>query len=125
MFCDHAGHLDEFCFRRNRIEKMRFDYARNSYRDEFTDFLPRSYSRAPSCLFHGPNHHLCSFGSRENNFVPRRFGYGPHPYHGDRFAHRPGFPARGSYTHFEPRHLDDPCFLRRGSCPTGSNGEVL
>jgi hypothetical protein len=63
MFYGHAGHLDEFCFRRNRIEKMRFDYARNSYRDEFTDFLPRSYSHAPSCLFHGPNHHSCSFAS--------------------------------------------------------------
>jgi hypothetical protein len=42
MFCVCTGHLDEFCFRRKRIEKMRFDYARNSYRDEFIDFLPRS-----------------------------------------------------------------------------------
>jgi hypothetical protein len=38
MFCGRAGHLDEFCFRRKRIEKKRFDYGRNSYRDEFTDF---------------------------------------------------------------------------------------
>jgi hypothetical protein len=29
MFCGRAGHLDEFCFRRKRIEKMRFDYAKN------------------------------------------------------------------------------------------------
>jgi hypothetical protein len=29
MFCDHAGHLDEFFFCRKRIEKRRFDYARN------------------------------------------------------------------------------------------------
>jgi hypothetical protein len=39
MFCGRAGHLDEFCFCRKRIEKMRFDYAINSYRDEFTNFL--------------------------------------------------------------------------------------
>jgi hypothetical protein len=47
MFCGHAGQLDEFCFRRNRIEKMRLDYARNSYHNEFTDFPRHSYSRAP------------------------------------------------------------------------------
>jgi hypothetical protein len=38
MFCDRAGHLDEFCFRRKRIERRCFDYARNSYRDEFLIF---------------------------------------------------------------------------------------
>jgi hypothetical protein len=27
MFCGCAGHLDEFCFRRKRIEKRHFDYA--------------------------------------------------------------------------------------------------
>jgi hypothetical protein len=37
---------------------------------------------------------------------------------------RHDFPARVSYTRFEPRHLDDPCFLHHGSCPTCSNGEV-
>jgi hypothetical protein len=57
MFCAHAGHLDEFCFRRKRIKKRRFDYTRNSYRDEFIDFLPCSYCRAPSSFFHGSNHH--------------------------------------------------------------------
>jgi hypothetical protein len=31
IFCGRAGHLDEFCFRRKRIEKRRFEYARNSY----------------------------------------------------------------------------------------------
>jgi hypothetical protein len=46
MFFDCASHLDEFCFRRKRIEKRLFDYARNSYRDEFINFPPRSYSRA-------------------------------------------------------------------------------
>jgi hypothetical protein len=76
MFCGRAGHLNEFCFRRKRIEKRYFEYARNSYRDEFIDFPPCSYSRVPphsyshalphissralSCVSHGPNH--CSYG---------------------------------------------------------------
>jgi hypothetical protein len=68
MFYGRAGHLDEFCFRRKRIEEMRFDYARNSYHNEFTDFPPRYYSCAPartpsrvvSHFFHGSNH--CSYG---------------------------------------------------------------
>jgi hypothetical protein len=38
MFCSCAGHLDEFCFCHKRIEKKHFDYARNSYRNEFTVF---------------------------------------------------------------------------------------
>jgi hypothetical protein len=38
MFCGHAGHLDEFCFRWKRIERRRVEYTRNSYRDEFIDF---------------------------------------------------------------------------------------
>jgi hypothetical protein len=101
MFCGRAGHLNEFCFRRKRIEKMCFDYARNSHRDEFIDFSPRSYSRAlphtyshalPQ-FFHGSNHRSYVFGSEENRFVPRHFGYGPRPYHGDRFLCRPSFPA--------------------------------
>jgi hypothetical protein len=37
------------------------------------------------------------FGSRENHFVPRRFGYGPRPHHGGHTPRRPGFPARGSH----------------------------
>jgi hypothetical protein len=44
IFCGRAGHLDEFCFRRKRIERRRVEYARDSYRDEFIDFLPCSYS---------------------------------------------------------------------------------
>jgi hypothetical protein len=56
--------------------------------------------------------------------VPRRFGYGPRPHHGDRFPRRNDFSAGGSYTHFEPRHLDDPRFPYYGSHPTGSKGEV-
>jgi hypothetical protein len=56
--------------------------------------------------------------------VSRRFSYGPHSHHDDRFLCRPSFPTRGSYTHSEPRHLDSPCFSHHGSRPTGSNGEV-
>jgi hypothetical protein len=47
MFCSRAGHLDEFCFWRKRIERRRVEYARNSYRDEFLDLSPHSYSRVP------------------------------------------------------------------------------
>jgi hypothetical protein len=44
MFCGHAGHLDEFYFWQKRIERMRVEYAKDSYHDEFIDFPPRSYS---------------------------------------------------------------------------------
>jgi hypothetical protein len=132
IFCDCADHLDEFCFQRKRIEKMHFDYTRNSYRDEFIDFPPRSYSRALPRTYsralpqfsHESNHHSYSFGSRENRFVPRRFEYDPHPHRCDRFSHSPGFLARGFHTRFEPRHLDGPHFFRRGSRPTRSNSDV-
>jgi hypothetical protein len=63
MFCGHAGHLDEFCFYRKRIKKRRFDYARNSHRDELTEFPSRSYSHAPFCFLHGSNHRSYGFGS--------------------------------------------------------------
>jgi hypothetical protein len=71
MFCGRAAHLDEFCFHHKRIEKRHFDYARNSYRDEFSDFPSRSFSRASprissralSCFYHGPNHRSYDFGS--------------------------------------------------------------
>jgi hypothetical protein len=71
MFCGRASHLDECCFRCKRIERRRFDYARNSYRDEFSDFQPRSFShalphtssRALPQFAHGPNHHSYGFGS--------------------------------------------------------------
>jgi hypothetical protein len=35
MFCGRVGHLDEYCFQRKRIEKRCFEYATNSYHDEF------------------------------------------------------------------------------------------
>jgi hypothetical protein len=132
MFCGCVGHLDEFCFRRKRIERRRFDYARNSYHDEFSDFLPRSFSRslphtssrALAQFAHGPNHRSYGFGSRENRFEPRSFDYGPRPHRGDRSPRKPVFPARGSYTHLEPRHLDGLRFPRRGSHSTQPSGEV-
>jgi hypothetical protein len=86
MFCGRASHLNEFCFRRKRIERSHVEYARDSYHDEFIDFLPRSYShilprfysRVSSRTFsravprtsssaspqfaHGPNHLSYSFG---------------------------------------------------------------
>jgi hypothetical protein len=140
IFCGRASHLVEFCFQRKRIEKGRFKYARNSYHDEFLDLSPHFYSRvlsrsyshvlphtssrALSQFVHGPNHHSYGFVSRENHFMPIRFGYDPRPHRGDRFPRRPSFPTRGSHTHFEPRHLDSSCFPRRGSCLTRSNGEL-
>jgi hypothetical protein len=45
MFCGRTDHLDEFCFRRKRIERSHVEYARDSYHDEFFDVLPQSYSR--------------------------------------------------------------------------------
>jgi hypothetical protein len=63
IFYGCAGHLDEFCLCHERIEKMHFDYARNSYHNEFTDFPPHTYSRASSRFFHGPNHRSYDFGS--------------------------------------------------------------
>jgi hypothetical protein len=63
IFCGRAGHLDEFCFHRKRIEKMCFDYARNLYHNEFTNFSPHTYSRASSHFFHRLNHHSYGFGS--------------------------------------------------------------
>jgi hypothetical protein len=140
IFYGRADHLDEFCFRRKRMERRRIEYARNSYRDEFIDFPPRSYSRISprsySCasprtfsralpqFAHGPNHRSYGFGPRENRFESRRFGYGPRPRRGDRFPCRPGFPAGGSFLHFELRHLDGTYFPYCGSCPTRPSGEV-
>jgi hypothetical protein len=60
----------------------------------------------------------------ERTVESRRFGYGIHPHHGDYFSRRPGFPAGGSYTHLESRHLDGPHFPHHGSHPTRPSGEV-
>jgi hypothetical protein len=111
-----------------------------THHNESFDLPPRSYSRVPSRFYslashytfsrafsqssYEPNHRSYGFGSRENCFEHRRFGYDTHSHRGDRFPRMPDFPAGGSYTHFEPRHLDDPCFSHHGSRPTQSNGEV-
>jgi hypothetical protein len=50
--------------------------------------------------------------------------YGPRLYRGDHFPRRPGFSTGGYFPHFEPRHLDGPRFLHRGSRPTRPSGEV-
>jgi hypothetical protein len=100
--------------------------------DEFSNFLPHSYSRALPCtsshalshFSHGPNHRSYDFGSRENNFVPRCFSYDPHPHRDDHFPHRPSFSTGESHTHFELRHLEGPRFHRHGSCSTRPNSEV-
>jgi hypothetical protein len=134
MFCGRTGHLDEFYFRQKRIERRRVEYASDSYRDEFIDFLTHSYSQIP-CRFysralprtssyalpqftHGPNHRSYGFGTRENRFEPRCFRYSPRPHHGDRFPRRIGFPAGGAHTHLGTRHLDGTHFPRHGSRPT-------
>jgi hypothetical protein len=148
MSYHRAGHLDEFFFRQKRIEKRHHEYARNSYHDELFDLsphsysrvLPRSYSHASSHTFsrallctssralpqfaREPNHRSYGFGSRENRFVPRRFGYNPRPHRSDRFPRRPSFLAGGAHTHLELRHLDEPHFPHRGSHPTLPNGEM-
>jgi hypothetical protein len=51
MFCGRAGHLDEFCFRRKRMERRHVEYTRDSYCVEFIDFPPRSYSHVPPCFY--------------------------------------------------------------------------
>jgi hypothetical protein len=71
IFCGHADHLNEFCFRCKRMEKRHVDYSRNSYHDEFIDFLPHFSSCAPSHFSHGPNHRSYGFGSCESDLVPR------------------------------------------------------
>jgi hypothetical protein len=121
MFCGRTGHLDDFCFRWKRIERRCVEYARDSYRDEFINFLHRSYSHVPPRFYsrasprtfsralshtsssalpqlaHGLNHRSYGFGQRENRFEPRRFDYGPRPRRGDRFPRRPSFSAGGPF----------------------------
>jgi hypothetical protein len=63
IFCGLVGYLDEFCFHRKRMEKRRFDYFRNLYRDEFIDFLSCTSSRDSPHFFHVPNHRSYGFSS--------------------------------------------------------------
>jgi hypothetical protein len=57
MFCGRAGHLDEFCIQWKRIERRRIEYARDSHRDEFIDFPPRSYSHVPPHFYSRASSH--------------------------------------------------------------------
>jgi hypothetical protein len=79
IFCDRAGHLDEFYFRWKRIERRRVEYARDSYRDEFIDFMHRSYSHVPSRFYSRALPHtflraLPQFAHGSNH---RSYGLGP------------------------------------------------
>jgi hypothetical protein len=84
VFCGRAGHLDEFCFRQKRIERRRVDYARDSYRDEFIDFPPRSYyhvpphsySRASPRTFSRALPHTSSGALPQFAYVPNHRSYG-------------------------------------------------
>jgi hypothetical protein len=94
--------------------------------------MPRSYSRASPRTFsrafpqfsYGHNHRSYGFGSQENHFESRRFGYSPRPHRGHHFPCRHGFSIGEFHTRFEPRQLDDPHFPHRGSYPTHSNSDV-
>jgi hypothetical protein len=87
MFCGRAGHLDEFYFRWKRIESSRVEYARDSYHDEFIDFLPRSYShvlsrsnsRASSRTFSRalPRTSSCTLPQFADRLNHRSYGFGP------------------------------------------------
>jgi hypothetical protein len=124
MLCGRAGQLDEFYFRRKRMEKRRVDYARNSYHDEFIDFSPNFSSRSPSRFSHGHNHRSYDFGSRESGLVPGRFDVDTHSHCGVRPPRRCDFLTRGVYSHFKSSRFDGPHFPHRGSRPTRSNGEL-
>jgi hypothetical protein len=63
MFYGRVGHFDEFYFHHKRIETRGFDYAINSYHNEFIDFLSHTSSRVLSHFFHVSNHHSYGFGS--------------------------------------------------------------
>jgi hypothetical protein len=128
MFCDRAGHLYEFCFRRKRIERRCVEYARDSYRDEFFDILPhsysrilpRSYSRASSRTFSRASPHTFSRAlPRTSSSASPQFAHGPN-HHSYDFGPREN--------RFEPRHFGyDPRphhgdrFPRRPSFPAGGS----
>jgi hypothetical protein len=87
MFCGRAGHLDEFCFRWKRIERRRVEYTRSSYRDEFIDFPPRSYSHVPPRFYSraSPRTFSRTFPHTSSSVLPqfahepnhRSYGFGP------------------------------------------------
>jgi hypothetical protein len=79
MFCGRAGHLDEFCFCRKRIKRSRIEYARDSYRDEFTDFSPHSYSHVLHRFYSRASSHIFSRALPQFAHVAnyRSYGFGP------------------------------------------------
>jgi hypothetical protein len=76
MFCGHAGHLDEFCFWCKRIERRRVEYARNSYRDEFIDFPPHSYSHVLPRIYSRASPHTSSRAFPQFSYGPNHRSYG-------------------------------------------------
>jgi hypothetical protein len=78
MFCGRAGHLDEFCFRWKRIERRRIEYAIDSYRDEFIDFPPRSYSHVPPRFYSRASPHTFSHAlPHTSSSASPQFAHGP------------------------------------------------
>jgi hypothetical protein len=130
IFCGRVGHLDEFCFRRKRIERRRVEYARDSHRDEFFDVPPHSYSRIPprsysrtlSSTFSraSPRTFSCALPHTSSSASPQfahgpnhhSYGFGPREnrFERRRFGYSPR-PHRGD--HFPRR----PGFLTGGSFP--------
>jgi hypothetical protein len=76
MFCGCAGHLDEFYFRRKRIERSRVEYAIDSYRDEFIDFPPHSYSYVPSRAYSCALPHTSSCALPQFSYGSNHYSYG-------------------------------------------------
>jgi hypothetical protein len=76
MCCGRASHLDEFCFWCKRIEKRRFEYAQNSYHDEFLDLPPRSYYHVPPCSYSCDLSHTCSRALSLFSYGPNHPSYG-------------------------------------------------
>jgi hypothetical protein len=76
MFYGRADHLDEFCFRRKKIERRRVEYVRNSYRDEFIDFLPHSYSHFPPRFYSRASPHTSAHAFPQFSYGPNHCSYG-------------------------------------------------
>jgi Fe-S cluster biogenesis protein NfuA len=78
IFCSRAGHLDEFYFWRKRIERGRVEYARDSYRDEFLNFPPRSYSHVLPRFYSrvSPHTFSCALSHTSSSASPQ-FAHGP------------------------------------------------
>jgi hypothetical protein len=76
IFCGLAGHLDEFFFRCKRIERRRAEYAGNTYRDEFIDFLPRSCSHVLPRFYSRASSHTSSRAFPQFSYGSNHRSYG-------------------------------------------------